>query len=66
VARRYVHLIEAEDLIRELDWSSRLNGDWDFLTHLHALGRTRADQWLAANFDSVGVKSTVDLQAKYF
>jgi NTE family protein len=66
VARRYVHLIEAEDLIRELDWSSRLNGDWDFLTHLHALGRTRADEWLTANFDSVGVKSTVDLQAKYF
>jgi NTE family protein len=66
VARRYVHLIEAEDLIRELDWSSRLNGDWGFLTHLHALGRRRADKWLAANFDCVGVKSTVDLQAKYF
>ena len=66
VARRYVHLIEAEDLIRELDWSSRLNGDWDFLKHLHRMGRTRADQWLAANFDSIGVKSTVDLQAKYF
>jgi NTE family protein len=66
VARRYVHLIEAEDLIRELAWSSRLNGDWDFLKQLHDLGRKRADQWLAANFDSVGVKSTVDLQAKYF
>jgi NTE family protein len=66
VARRYVHSIEAEDLIRELDWSSRLNGDWDFLKHLHHMGRTRADQWLAANFDSIGVKSTVDLQAKYF
>jgi NTE family protein len=66
VARRYVHLIEAEDLIRELDWSSRLNGDWSFLMYLHGLGRRRADKWLAANFDDVGVKSTVDLQAKYF
>jgi NTE family protein len=66
VARRYVHLIEAEDLIRELAWSSRLNGDWNFLKHLHDMGRRRADQWLAANFDSIGVKSTVDLQAKYF
>ena len=36
------------------------------LNHLHALGRTRADEWLAANFDQIGVKSTVDLQAKYF
>jgi len=66
VARRFVHLIEAEDLIRELDWSSRLNGDWDFLMQLHDMGRARADQWLAANFDQIGVKSTVDLQAKYF
>jgi NTE family protein len=66
VARRYVHLIEAEDLIRDLAWSSRLNGDWDFLKQLHDLGRSRADEWLAANFDHIGVKSTVDLQAKYF
>jgi NTE family protein len=61
-----MHLIEAEDLIRELAWSSRLNGSWDFLSHLHELGRKRADKWLAANFDKVGVASTVDLQAKYF
>jgi NTE family protein len=66
VVRRYVHLIEAEDLIRDLAWSSRLNGDWDFLNHLHDLGRARADAWLAANFDHIGVKSTIDLQAKYF
>jgi NTE family protein len=51
-------------LIRELDWSSKLNGDWSFLMHLHGLGRRRTDKWLAANFDDIGVKSTVDLQAK--
>ncbi len=64
--RLLIHLIEAEDLIRELSWSSRLNGDWHFLTHLHQLGRERADQWLAANFGRLGIESTVDLQAKYF
>jgi NTE family protein len=64
--RMFMHLIEAEDLIRELSASSRLNGDWDFLQHLHKLGRERAEQWLTANFDDLGVKSTVDLQAKYF
>jgi NTE family protein len=64
--RRFVHLIEAEDLIRELSWSSRLNGDWDFLLHLHELGRKRADQWLADNFERIGVASTVDLQKEYF
>jgi len=61
-----VHLIEAEDLIRKLSWSSRLNGDWDFLMHLHERGRRRADKWLAANFDRIGIESTVDLQEKYF
>jgi NTE family protein len=61
-----VHVIEAEDKIRDLAWSSRLNGDWGFLMHLHKLGRARTDKWLAANFDRLGVESTVDLQTKYF
>jgi NTE family protein len=64
--RMLVHLIEAEDLIRELSWSSRLNGAWSFLTHLHEMGRARADKWLADNFDRIGVASTVDLEKKYF
>jgi len=64
--RMLVHLIEAEDLIRKLSWSSRLNGDWDFLMHLFNDGRRRADDWLKTNFDRIGVESTVDLQAKYF
>jgi NTE family protein len=64
--RMLMHLIDAEDVIRELPGSSRLNCDWDFLLHLYDIGRQRADQWLASNFDSLGVRSTVDLRAKYF
>ena len=64
--RMLMHLIEAEDLIRGFSWSSRLNGDWDFLMHLHEMGRERADKWLATNFDHLGKQSTVDLEAKYF
>ena len=64
--RLLVHLIEAEDIVRKFSWSSRLNSDWSFLSHLHALGRASADEWLTANFDNIGFKSTVDLQAKYF
>jgi NTE family protein len=64
--RMLVHLIEAEDLIRGFSWSSRLNSDWDFLLHLREMGRMRADQWLAANFDRIGQDSTVDLYEKYF
>jgi NTE family protein len=66
VKRILIHLVEAEDLIRKLSWSSRLNGDWNFLTRLHEMGRRRADKWLTESFDRVGVESTVDLYAKYF
>jgi NTE family protein len=63
--RVLVHVIEGEDLIREFVPSSRLNGDWEFLTYLFDKGRERADNWLKANFDRVGVESTVDLEEKY-
>ena len=62
---RQWHLIDAEDVISELAGSSKMNADWKFLTYLFELGRERADKWIAANFDRVGVETTVDLQAKY-
>jgi NTE family protein len=63
--RMFIHLIDAEDVISELAGSSKMNADWKFLTYLFELGRERADKWIAANFDRVGVETTVDLQAKY-
>jgi NTE family protein len=64
--RMLIHAIESEDVVRELPASSRLNGDWELLSRLHETGFNRADNWLAANFDRIGVESTVDLSAKYF
>jgi NTE family protein len=64
--RVLMHAIEAQDVTRELPDSSRLNSDWDFLSHLFEIGRQRADIWLEANFDHLGRESTIDLEAKYF
>jgi len=64
--RLLVHSIDAEDLIRGISWWSRLNADWDFLMHLHDLGRARAEEWLDVNFERIGIESTVDLQRKYY
>jgi NTE family protein len=64
--RMLMHVIEAEEFIRAFSWSSRLNADWDFLQHLCNVGRARADQWLAANFNRVSFESTVDLDSRYF
>jgi NTE family protein len=63
--RPFVHMIEADDITRSLSPSSRVNSNWKFLLHLHALGRQRAEEWLTGNFAQVGVESTVDLRAKY-
>jgi NTE family protein len=64
--RMLIHVIEAEDVIREFPGSSRLNNSWDFLCHLYEVGRERTGKWLAANFDRLGRESTVDLEEKYF
>jgi hypothetical protein len=36
-----------------------------FLTRLHDIGHERADRWLHAHLDRLGVESTVDIDAKY-
>jgi hypothetical protein len=63
--RIHVHLIEAEDVISKLAASSKMNAEWRFLTYLFNVGRERADKWLSDNFDSIGSKSTIDLDDKY-
>jgi NTE family protein len=60
-----VHIIEAADVISKLPHSSKLNGDWDFLLYLHDVGRRRTGDWLASNFDRLGVESSIDLQTEY-
>jgi NTE family protein len=63
--RMLIHAIDGEDVIGALSSSSKMNGDLDFLMYLFAIGRERADQWLAANFERLGVETTVDLQSRY-
>jgi NTE family protein len=63
--RMLIHSIDGEDFMRGLGVSSKLNPDWEFLTHLHDVGWERADAWLAQHFDHLGVGSTVDVHAKY-
>jgi len=64
--RMFIHTIEAEDIIKSLSGSSKMNADWEFLMHLFKLGREHADAWLLANFDRIGVETTIDLKSRYF
>jgi NTE family protein len=60
-----LHAIEADDVMRGLGVASKLNADWEFLQHLRDIGRERAETWLEASFDKLGVESSVDIRAKY-
>ena len=55
-----LHRIEAEDAMGHLPHSSKLNGDWKFLLYLHDIGRKCAEDWLASNFDRLGVEASID------
>jgi len=63
--RMLVHGIANEQAMSGLSVASKLNADWEFLTFLKEIGRTAADDWLAANFGQLGKKSTIDLQTTY-
>jgi NTE family protein len=63
--RMLIHAVDAEDFMRELSVTSKLNADWEFLCHLRDVGRTAAERWLAASFDALGTRSTIDIRDKY-
>ena len=53
-----LHRIDAEEEMRELSVSSKLNAEWAFLQHLHDIGWRSAEQWLEEHFDDLGVRTT--------
>jgi NTE family protein len=63
--RMLIHAIDAQDFMRELGVASKMNADWEFLTHLRDVGRERAEQWLEAHFEAVNTRTSIDLGAMY-
>jgi NTE family protein len=62
IKRVFMHLIEDEETFTELGWSSKLNTEWEFLTHLFEKGRNAADRWIKENYEHVGVKTTAPME----
>lgn len=60
-----IHVIEAEKEMSPLGASSKLNSEWDFLVLLRDIGRRAAEQWIAAHYDDIGERSTVDLTGMF-
>jgi NTE family protein len=64
--RIFFHMVQAEEEMAAFGVSSKYNLDGDFLHTLRDLGRAKADEWLKANFDSLGRDSSVDLEKLFF
>ena len=54
--RMNIHAISADSVMRKLSVMSKLNADWEFLTHLRDDGREFAGSWLDQNFDRIGLE----------
>lgn len=63
--RLNMHAIRADEVMRGLSVTSKLNADWEFLEHLHDDGRQHAERWLEAHFGRLGQESTVDIGSSY-
>lgn len=61
----YIHNINPEEDMADLNISSKLNARWDFLLRLRDLGRSYADRWLSENFDKIGVESSCDIRKEF-
>ncbi len=59
----YLHLIHTDIEVQNLVASSKLNAEWSYLRLLFDLGREWTESWLDENYESVGHKSTLDLDA---
>ena len=58
--RLYLHGIGDEKLAT-FGATSKMNNQASFLRHLHELGSSAAERWLAEHRDAIGMRSTVDL-----
>lgn len=60
MTRYNMHLIKNEAVFKNLNLSSALNTDWDFLMMLFESGRKTAERWIKKNYDKVNVKTPLD------
>jgi len=60
-----IHSVRADNAMSDLSSASKMSSDWKFLTMLRDRGRALATEWLAHNFDHLGVRSTVDLKREF-
>jgi NTE family protein len=56
-----LHRIGGAGRLEAFNAATKNDVSWPFLQQLRDLGRAEAKEWLAANFDKIGVESTLDM-----
>jgi len=57
----HLHRIDASGVLDDHEASSKGNAEWDYFVQLRDAGRQTAQSWLAANYEAIGVRGTLDL-----
>jgi NTE family protein len=60
-----IHSINDEASLAPLGSVSKFNIEPEFLDYLFKLGRAAATRWLASTLDSVGVRTSIDIRARF-
>jgi NTE family protein len=60
-----LHCIDAEDQMKNLGVSSKLNAQPDFIEWLFRLGRERGDNFLQKSFDKIGQESSTSIEERF-
>ncbi len=59
------HRIDGGKFLAPFAASTKIDASWSMIEQLHGFGREAARQWLAENYDKIGVEGTLDLRMAY-
>ncbi|MDA8232911.1 MAG: patatin-like phospholipase family protein [Magnetospirillum sp.] len=65
IKKTHIHMIHAEELMKDLHASSKFNAEPAFLDLLFEAGRVQAERWLVRHYDDLGKTSTIDVNEVY-
>lgn len=60
-----IHRISADEALKDLGASSKMNAEWKFFRHLFDIGRQAAAEWLERNYPDIGKRSTLDVRSLF-
>lgn len=60
IRRKFMHLVSSDSVMNRYQLRNKYKWHWDSLQELRDLGRMVAKEWLERNFESIGVKSSLN------